>query len=147
METKINLYEDKFISVLRIFFLTFWMTFFVTAWKLGFTSDFMKNWFQTWAIVFLWVFSLMCFIVSPLILNSLKLTWKKRQVLGLLILTFVFAFVFSYRFDSAILSLGSFDYIKTILINWIVLIIIVFPFGMFVAWPLAKKMAPILAKQ
>ena len=122
------------------------MTFFVTAWKLGFTDTFMKDWMQTWAMVLLWVLTLMCFIVSPIILNWFKLKWKPRQIVWLLILTFVFAFVFSYRFDSNMLASFDFNYIKTILINWMVLIVIVFPFGMFVAWPVAKKISWPLAK-
>ena len=146
MKNNVNKFEEKFVSVLRIYFLTFWMTFFVTAWKLGFTDTFMKDWMQTWAMVLLWVLTLMCFIVSPIILNWFKLKWKPRQIVWLLILTFVFAFVFSYRFDSAMLTSFNFDYIKTILINWWVLIVIVFPFGMFVAWPLAKKISWPLAK-
>lgn len=146
MKNNVNKFEEKFISALRIYFLTFWMTFFVTAWKLWFNADFIKNWLSTWAIVMLWVFTLMCFIVSPIILNWLKLQWKKRQIVWLLILTFVFAFVFSYRFDFSAWANLDLNYIKTILINWIFLIVVVFPFGMFVAWPLAKKISWPLAK-
>ena len=138
MENKINIYEEKFTSVLRIFFLTFWMTFFVTLWKVWMVSWFMKVWLQTWAMVFLGVIIIMCFIVSPFVLDLFKLKGNVRQITGLLILTFIFAFVFSYRFDTESLKSFNFIYLKTILINWWVLILIVFPFWMLVAWPLAK---------
>lgn len=146
MQNNINKFEEKFISVLIIFFLTFWVTFFVTAWKLWFTGAFIKDWMLVWAIVLLWIMTLMCFVVSPIILNWFKLKWKLRQMVWLLILTLIFAFIFSYRFDAAMLGIFNWDYIKTILINWWVVVVIAFPFAKLVAWPLAKKLSWPLAK-
>lgn len=126
-------------SIIRIFFLTLFMTSIVTYWKLWFDQNYFINWMKNWWMVALIAYIFMCFIVRPLILDKLQLQWKKRQILGMLLLVVLFTFIFSYRFDRL--------NIVYILRNFVILLLIVLPVGMLIAWPLAKISTKMLFKK
>jgi hypothetical protein len=93
---------------------------------------------KTWRTVALIAYISMCFIISPLVLDGLKLEWKKRQIIGMFMLIAIFTFVFSYRFDSL-------DFIILVK-NFGILTVIVFPVWILLAWPIAKNLAKKLTK-
>ncbi|MFA5917796.1 MAG: DUF2798 domain-containing protein [Candidatus Gracilibacteria bacterium] len=132
------MFKGKTESIIRIFFLTLFMTAIVTYWKIGYDSNYFINWMKTWGMVALIAYISMCFIISPFILDSLKLEGKKRQVIGMFLLIIIFTFVFSYRFD----SLDIFTLAK----NFGILTVIVFPVGMLLAGPIANVLAKKLIK-
>jgi len=133
-------HENKVESVIRIFFLTFFMTAIVTYWKLGYDANFYINWMKTWWMVALIAYTFMCFIVSPFILDKLKLKGKKRQIIWMFLLITIFTFVFSNRFDHTLTD------IITLVKNFWTLTIIVFPVGMLLAGPLAKWIKNFIVK-
>ena len=132
------MFKGKAGSIIRIFFLTFFMTAIVTYWKIGYDSNYFINWMKTWWMVALIAYISMCFIISPFVLDSLKLEWKKRQIISMFILISIFIFVFSYRFD----DLSFINLVK----NFGILTVIVFPVWMLLAWPLAKVLSKNLLK-
>ncbi len=133
-------HENKVESVIRIFFLTFFMTAIVTYWKLGYDANFYINWMKTWGIVALIAYTFMCFIVSPFILDKLKLQGKKRQIIWMFLLITIFTFVFSNRFDHTLTD------IITLAKNFWTLTVIVFPVGMLLAGPIAKWVKNLIVK-
>lgn len=120
-------------SIIRIFFLTFFMTAIVTYWKIWYDSNYFINWMKTWWMVALIAYISMCFIIRPFILDTLKLEWKKRQIVWMFLLIWIFSFVFSYRFD----TLDILNLLK----NFWILTIIVFSVWMLLAWPIASKLS------
>lgn len=122
--------ENMIESIVRIFFLTLFMTAIVTYRKMWFDANYIINRMKIWWMVAVISYIFMCFLIRPFILDKFKFEWKKRQIIGMLLLVILFSFIFSYRFDNL--------YIVTILKNFWILLIIVFPVGMFIAWPLAK---------
>lgn len=132
------MFKGKTESVIRIFFLTLFMTAIVTYWKIWFDANYFINWMKTWWMVALIAYISMCFIISPFVLDTLKLEWKKRQVIGMFLLIAIFTFVFSYRFDDLTLL--------TLVKNFGILTVIVFPVWMLLAWPLAKILSKKLIK-
>lgn len=118
-------------TIVRVFFLTFLMTAIVTYRKIWFDGNYFTNWMKTWLMVAVIAYIFMCFIIRPLVLNKFKLEWKKRHLVGMLWLVLLFAFIFSYRFDTLT--------VLPILENFWILLLIVLTIGMLIAWPLATK--------
>ena len=132
------MFKKKTESIIRIFFLTLFMTAIITYWKIWFDTNYFLNWMKTWWMVALIAYISMCFIISPFILDNLKLEWKKRQVVWMFLLITIFTFVFSYRFDDLTLLI--------LVKNFGILTVIVFPVWMLLAWPLAKILSKKLIK-
>ncbi len=129
-----NILQKFWESITRIFFLTLFMTAIVTYWKLWYNSDFYMNWFKTWSLVFLIAFSTMCFLIRPFILDKLHLEGYPRQIVWMFLLVILFTFIFSNRFDHTL------DII-TLVKNFWILTLIVFPVGLLLAWPLSASLA------
>jgi len=131
-----NFLKNYWESIIRIFFLTFFMTAIVTYWKIWYEHNYFINWMKTWGMVALIAYIFMCFIIRPYILDSFDLEWKKRQIVWMFLLIFIFTFIFSYKFDWV--NVNNIE-LLTLIKNFWILTVIVFPVWILLAWPIAKS--------